>query len=292
MRGEQVSGERDLPRADLSPLTSHLLPLTWTLLIHDPAPGWYNMAVDSALLDLAGQEGLGFLRLYRWEPHCLSFGRNESARCRYDRERIRGLGLDCVRRPTGGRAVWHARELTYAVAAPLHPFGGLQQAFRRIHDMLAQAIRTLGADPRLAPPGPLLGPAAGPCFAACAGGEVIVSGRKVVGSAQLQHGTAFLQHGSLLLEDDQSLVRNLAEPPSHPAVPPSSPPAVPTPLDAPLSRLLTRTVTFDEAARAIMACAQSVLHGEITDGRLPSQANRLIEQHAARFRSPEWTWSR
>ena len=99
----------------------------WSLLIDTPRPGWENMAIDSALLDLADQEGSAFLRLYQWQPHCLSFGRHEPARRRYDVERIRSLQLDCVRRPSGGRAVWHARELTYAVAAPLTAFGGLKQ---------------------------------------------------------------------------------------------------------------------------------------------------------------------
>ncbi|MFN2326957.1 MAG: biotin/lipoate A/B protein ligase family protein, partial [Gemmatimonadales bacterium] len=95
-------------------------PIAPLLLWRDetPRPGWANMAIDRALLDLAAGEGAVVMRLYRWHPHCLSFGRHEPALRRYDRERIAALGLDTVRRPTGGRAVWHARELTYAVAAP------------------------------------------------------------------------------------------------------------------------------------------------------------------------------
>jgi hypothetical protein len=78
--------------------------MRWTLLV-DPAgrPGWHNMAVDQALLDLAAGEGRAFLRIYRWEPFCLSFGRNEPALRRYDRAAIEQQGLDTVRRPTGGR---------------------------------------------------------------------------------------------------------------------------------------------------------------------------------------------
>src|ERR1041384_3882728 len=113
--------------------------MSWTLLLDRPRPGWENMAIDAALLDLAAGEGAAFLWLYRWEPHCLSFGRHEPALRRYGVERIRSLELDCVRRPTGGRAVWHARELTYAVAAPLAAFGGLRQAYGAIHGLLAAA---------------------------------------------------------------------------------------------------------------------------------------------------------
>ena len=102
--------------------------MRWTLLV-DPAgrPGWHNMAVDQALLDLAAGEGRAFLRIYRWEPSCLSFGRNEPALRRYDRAAIERQGLDTVRRPTGGRAVWHADEVTYAVAAPIDTFGSLAE---------------------------------------------------------------------------------------------------------------------------------------------------------------------
>ena len=177
-----------------------------------PRPGAANMARDLALLDLAERSGRAFLRLYRWEPFCLSFGRHEPALRRYDRERIEALGLSCVRRPTGGRAVWHARELTYAVAAPLAAFGGRREAYRGIHEMLARALAAFGLRASLAPGG--RGAArvdAGACFAVPAGGEVMVNGLKVVGSAQLQQGSAFLQHGSLLLQDTQAMVARRSE---------------------------------------------------------------------------------
>ena len=97
------------------------------------------MAIDQALLDLAAGEGRAFLRLYRWAPAALSFGRNEPALRRYDRAAIERLGLNPVRRPTGGRAVWHADELTYAVAAPAEtPSGRFAEAYRRIHETLAR----------------------------------------------------------------------------------------------------------------------------------------------------------
>ena len=100
--------------------------MRWTLLV-DPVgqPGWQNMALDQTLLDLAVGEGRGFLRLYRWDPPCLSFGRHEPAMRRYDRAAIERQGLATVRRPTGGRAVWHADEVTYAVAAPAATLGSL-----------------------------------------------------------------------------------------------------------------------------------------------------------------------
>ena len=239
------------------------------------------MAVDCALLDLVMREegGVAFLRLYQWEPHCLSFGRHEPVGRRYDRERIRELGLDCVRRPTGGRAVWHARELTYAVAAPLVGFGGLKAAYRAIHEMLAGALRRLGLNAQLAPASVSPGPSAGPCFAAPVGGEVLVEGHKVVGSAQVRQGSAFLQHGSMLLEDDQALVRGLAGS-SHSSA------------EAPVARLLQRQVTFAEAADAVAAAAGSFPGEWLLRQDLPGAVEERAGFHASRFRSPAWTWDR
>ena len=158
------------------------------------------MAIDEALLGSAATVGKAVLRLYRWSPPCISFGRNEPAVRRYDRSEIERRGWDVVRRPTGGRAVWHEDEVTYAVAAPISAFGSLQASYCAIHERLASALRMLGVPAELAPkngrPAEL---GAGACFASPVGGEVTARGRKVVGSAQVRLGSAFLQHGSILL---------------------------------------------------------------------------------------------
>jgi len=275
---------RPVPAADLGPrVTEHggAGNVDWCLLVDQARPGWENMAIDSALLDLAEADGSAFLRLYSWAPHCLSFGRNEPAKRRYDGERITALGLDCVRRPTGGRAVWHARELTYAVAAPLSALGGLKQAYHTLHDMLARALSAFGTAPLLAPrAAPVAGLHSGPCFATPIGGEVLIDGLKVVGSAQLRQGDAFLQHGSVLLDDDQSLVRMLAGLSEAAAA------------EAPLSRLVGRAVTFAEVADAIAASARGILPGLGSGASLPPAARYRVSRHAERFRSAEWTWQR
>src|SRR3989441_10488252 len=98
----------------------------------DPAgrSGAVNMTIDADLLAETARTGRAFLRLYRFDPPCLSLGRNEPAAARYDRAAIARRGLDVVRRPTGGRAVWHEHEVTYAVAAPIATFGGLREIGR------------------------------------------------------------------------------------------------------------------------------------------------------------------
>ena len=130
--------------------------MNWLLLIDAPHDGAWNMALDEALMEAAEAEGLKSLRLYAWDPPTLSFGRNEPALRRYDRAAIAARGLATVRRPTGGRAVWHHREVTYSVAAPADTFGALRDTYREIHAMLAAGAVSLwaaGAGAPRAPPG-------------------------------------------------------------------------------------------------------------------------------------------
>src|SRR5207244_5633874 len=103
--------------------------LEWELT-REPAgrSGAANMTIDASLLGEAARTGRAFLRLYRFDPPCLSLGRNEPAAARYDRAAIAWLGLDVVRRPTGGGAAWHEHEETYAAVATSAQFGGLLEA--------------------------------------------------------------------------------------------------------------------------------------------------------------------
>lgn len=247
-----------------------------------PRPGWANMAIDRALPGLAAGEGVVMLRLYRWAPSCLSFGRHEPAARRYDRAAIESRGIAVVRRPTGGRAVWHARELTYAVAATDTALGGLREAYHRIHGWLAAAVERLGLPATLAAtPERTPRPADGACFAMPVGGEVLVNGWKVVGSAQVRDGEALLQHGSMLLEDDQSLVRDLArEPERLPAA------------ERPLAALLGRPVLWAEAADAAEAAVRTLLPCAPAPTALVAQALARAAQWHAQFQDPAWTWER
>jgi lipoate-protein ligase A len=236
------------------------------------------MGVDQALLDDVERRGdVAYLRLYRWTPPCLSFGRNEPALARYDRETIARLGLDVVRRPTGGRAVWHDDEVTYAVAAPVDALGCLRDSYRAIHRRLARALRSLGVDAVLAaaarPPGALT---AGACFAQPVGGEVLVRGRKVIGSAQVRQGAAFLQHGSILLGGSQELVARVSR--EHASAANATT----------LSEALGRRVDFDEVATAIQ---ETWLEHDEAWGRHDATASTAPTASTA-FSDPAWTWRR
>ncbi len=248
----------------------------WNLVVDaEGRPGAENMAIDLALLHRA-REGAAFLRLYRWSPPCLSFGRNEPALRRYDRARIAELGLDTVRRPTGGRAVWHEHEVTYAITAPCSMFGSLPDAYIAIHRMLGRALARLGAPVMLAGARERVpGPGAGACFASPVGGEIVSGGRKLVGSAQVREGTAFLQHGSILLTDGQNVVTDVS---TRRSLEPSA---------TALSAVLDRPVTFQEVADAVSAEAATTWDGRWTDRRFEPSPN-----DTAHFTDDAWTWRR
>src|SRR3954454_1115855 len=220
------------------------MPSSWTLWLDlEGRPGVRNMAIDQALLGRAGERGERWLRLYRWAPHCLSFGRHEPAVRRYDRQRAEALGLDTVRRPTGGRAVWHSDELTYAVALPADGLGGGREVCADIHAILRHGPSRLGVAVVAADTAPALRPGAGACFAAPAGGELMLGGRKGVGRAQLRDRGALRQHGTILLSGDQ---RTVAEVPRG---------AVPADLAGGLSLALACRPEPAAVAEAIAAAA-------------------------------------
>jgi lipoyl(octanoyl) transferase len=253
------------------------MPTEWRLWVdRTPRVGWANMAIDQTLLERASA-GERWLRLYGWAPSCLSFGRHEPAAARYDAARIASLGMDVVRRPTGGRAVWHAREVTYTVACP-GGLGSLRESYREIHSMLRDALRSLGVAAELASPRPPVAVDAGACFAAAAGGEIMVRGKKVVGSAQLREGDALLQHGSILLADCQDRVDAVTRG------------AGPAPENSPAYRpLLDPCLDENDLIDAVTLTAARRWRGEWVSEDLPDVVD-ASSRHAPRFRSEEWTW--
>lgn len=186
--------------------------MEWRLILDGDLPGALNMARDVAILE-AVSEGASppTLRLYGWDPPCLTLGKHQGLDAA-DLGFCAGSGVDVVRRPTGGRALLHHLELTYAVIAPLGvpPLPkNLQEAYRRVCTGLVRACRELGVEAELTGgevnlqlPGPR---STVPCFEAPAGGEVVVAGRKLIGSAMRAHHGVILQHGAVLLGWDDHL---------------------------------------------------------------------------------------
>lgn len=199
---------------------------TGRYLFSGAQPPDVNMAVDEALARLCDEGAPGFpvVRFYWWTVPTLSLGAKERLQEAADIEACKRMGIALVRRPTGGRAVLHDKELTYSVIAPLGvaPFDDTVEASYRV---IAEAMRAgfaelgihleLTAGSRKIRPTTLPTPELGdaermraaalrhlPCFAAPSRYELAAGGRKVVGSAQRRLRNAVLQHGSILLRSE------------------------------------------------------------------------------------------
>jgi lipoyl(octanoyl) transferase len=189
----------------------------WRLICDPPLPGEVNMKRDLGLMaEVAAGKAPPTFRLYRWSPPALSLGRFQKEEEVVDREACRRLGVDLVRRPTGGRAVLHHRELTYSITIPenhrLIPKGVIE-AYRLINQGILTTFKQLGIDASQAGAAERgAGLAPGSCFDTASAYEVRVKDKKVVGSAQLRRDGVLLQHGAILLELSLDLYRQLLLP--------------------------------------------------------------------------------
>ena len=183
----------------------------WRVIVDGSEDGALNLAVDEAILeayDRADPNRGPTLRLYGWAPAALSLGRAQAAAGSHDPGVLAREGIDLVRRPTGGGAVLHEFERTYAVVGALGvpPFsGGVIATYRTIAEALARGLARLGVP--AVPVEPSRGrprDGAASCFESVGAWEIVVDGRKLVGSAQARRRRAFLQHGSIPLRLDPS----------------------------------------------------------------------------------------
>lgn len=181
----------------------------WRLLTTSPATGAWNMAVDESILEhLQRGEAQPTLRLYAWEPACLSLGHAQPF-ADVDMARLKAHGWQLVRRVTGGRAILHTDELTYSVIGDAEEpalAGGILDSYNRLAQALLFAIRDLGLPVEMKEHVPAAGPVPknlNPvCFEVPSTYEITVAGKKLIGSAQARKQEGVLQHGSLPLTGD------------------------------------------------------------------------------------------
>ena len=172
----------------------------WRFLDTGALPGALNMAVDQAILGLhANGKSPPTLRFYQWTPPAVSLGYCQKNH-QLDMAACRRLGIEVVRRPSGGRAVLHLGDLTYAVIAGTADGmpSAVIAAYRLICDGLVQGFRRLGID-ALMGRGVMKPPQHEICFLRGTLGSIMYRKRKFVGSAQTWHASSMLQHGSIIL---------------------------------------------------------------------------------------------
>jgi len=197
------------------------------VLVDGPrAPDW-NMALDEALLRQRQSGAIAgtWIRLFAWLPAAISVGRLQPAAEDLDLAAAARDGIPVVRRATGGKAVFHSREVTYSLVGgvPDPDWGAnLHETYRRVSAILVAGLDRLGVPTAFAPRRPSARPQSpglpgsrvpsesdeselqAACFAVAYGHELVAGGRKICGSAQRRLTRAFLQHGSLLLGPEQA----------------------------------------------------------------------------------------
>ena len=268
----------------------------WRLILDAAGPAAWNMAVDEAVLEaVAAGEQPPTLRLYRWAPPAVSLGYFQRLEQAVDEAACREAGVHVVRRPTGGRAVFHHQELTYSVALPpghRASAAGVLESYRILSEALREGLRRLGVEAELARPAPRRGSMRGSfpegaCFDAASRYELEWQGRKLVGSAQTRRASgAVLQHGSVLIEFDPEQTARLLSPGGrgrafladvlrHRAVS--------------LREALGRPVSWDEVAQAMAGGFGAALGVEWQPGGLSPRERVRAEQLAVeRYASDEW----
>jgi len=263
----------------------------WRLLISDALPGSANMALDTAIL-VAVENGQAppTLRLYSWAPPCLSLGYSQSY-MDIDQDQLLNLGWDVVRRPTGGRAILHTDELTYAVIGPRSDprlEGGLMDSYQRLSQALAAALSLLGLPVEIHQGKNPLAHHQPVCFENPSDFEITVAGKKIIGSAQARRKNALLQHGSLPLGGDLTrITRVLAY-----SSPQDQELAARTLLNKAVTArdVLGKEITWTQAAEAFRKGFSEVLNIKLEEGRISgAEQTQTEELLRIQFANQEWT---
>ena len=272
-------------------------PKGWRFLDSGFGDAFSNMAADEAMAQGVAE---GFapptIRVFGWRPPAVSFGHAQRVAREVDIDRCRRMGVDIVRRPSGGRAVLHWHELTYSVVCPGDDplFGGsIQDAYRKISLCLVAGLKSLGVNagfepgrqPAPSPRGPDL---TAPCFSSTTQYEVTLGGRKLAGSAQRRTNGVLLQHGSLLIGPQHKRIVELL-PEGREAVKAR----FAAQLDAHticLEEAAERCFTFQEVAAAIRSGFGASLDCELADGSL-SDRERELSDRLEREKYATDTWN-
>ncbi len=158
----------------------------WRLIIDPPLDGTYNMACDYAVMKAVSRgESPSMLRFYRWKRPAVTIGYFQILEDEVDVKECGRLGVDTIRRITGGGAVYHDLEITYSLAVPLS--GGLSHgtvldSYRRICEPIVQTLRSFGIEASYAPVN-----------------DILAGSKKLSGSAQTRRDGVLLQHGTILM---------------------------------------------------------------------------------------------
>lgn len=250
----------------------------WRLLKTWGGDAYWNMAVDEAMLR-ARVEGLApnTVRLYTWNPSAVSIGFFQSLQHEVDVEECRRLGIDIVRRITGGGAVYHDSqgEVTYSVVtseADLRRMGfdpSIQPSYEALCLGIVKGLRMLGVGAEFKPIN-----------------DIVVAGRKISGSAQTRRMGVILQHGTLLLKSNLATMFRVLK---------VSKEKISDKLIKAAEERVTnvfkelgRELGLDEVVEALVSGFEEALGVKLVEGELTRRELSLVEELRERYRSRAW----
>jgi lipoyl(octanoyl) transferase len=178
--------------------------MKWLFIDSGFCTGGQNMETDIKLAKNC-PDNTAYFRTYRWKPYCISLGANQSEND-INLEKTSADNIDIVKRPTGGRAILHAEEITYSVIYKLNYDFSPRELYKKISESLILGLSKYDARlgsatlEKIQPDFPKLleEPSGALCFASTAKNEVKFDGKKLIGSAQRKMDKTILQHGSIL----------------------------------------------------------------------------------------------
>lgn len=282
--------------------------MEWRLIKDSYHNGFMNMAIDEAIM-IAHREGLvpPTIRFYQWSPPAVSLGYFQDLVKEIDVDVCKNLGIDIVRRPTGGKAVLHDKELTYSfIIKENHPLvnNSILETYKKISGGIIRGLSCLGIKAELVPLREKLKSSPSDneakskiphsdiksiCFSVPSQYEVQVEGKKILGSAQVRKKEIVLQHGSLLIELEKDKLFSVFNFPSSQIRKRLKMRFNATSLE----EILKKKINFSELSEILPRGFEEEFGARLVEGKLTEQEEKiskdLLENKYSTF---EWNYER
>ncbi len=228
-------------------------------------PGAWNMALDEALLTNLVDHDTPILRLYGWQPPCVSIGYFQSMEEEVDVLKCSNMGVDVVRRITGGGAVLHEFELTYTFITKNYP-ANILESYELICEPVVLCLNRLGYNAKYVPLN-----------------DIVVDNKKVSGNAQTRKNNILLQHGTILLAVDIERMFSVLKVPSEKIK------------DKMIKDVKARVTgidrSFEEVASNLKESFAEIFGAQIITDTLSSKEKKDTEKLVIeKYSSRQWNW--
>jgi lipoate-protein ligase A len=250
----------------------------WRLLKTQNNSAFTNMAIDRAVMVAISKDKVPpTVRFYTWQPPAISIGYFQSLNEEVDLEVCQNLGVEYVRRITGGGAVFHDKELTYSIViAESHHLvpKNILESYRRICGAVIKGLKHLWIESKYAPIN-----------------DIIVNNKKISGSAQTRKSKTVLQHGTVLIDVDVDKMFMLLKVPNE---------KIKDKLIADVKQRVTsikhisgNIVSFNDAADAMKTGFEEEFGIELVEGNLTKEESGLTKKFEKEcFSTDEWNYKR